>query len=76
MIERAIPIMIGLPLIATGFGLTAAFGIFAFIGMPLLIVGLGCLSVGVNPPASAAPIRLGARRAPRLARWRDPVRRR
>ena len=30
MIERAIPVVIGLPLIATGFGLTAAFGIFSF----------------------------------------------
>ena len=51
MIERAVPIIIGIPLTATGFGLTAAFGIFAFIGMPLLIIGLGCISAGVNPPA-------------------------
>jgi hypothetical protein len=49
MIERVIPVVIGLPLIATGFGLTAAFGIFSFIGMPLLIIGLGCFSAGVNP---------------------------
>ncbi len=49
MIERSIPVIIGIPLMATGFGLTAAFGIFAFIGMPLLIIGLGCISAGVNP---------------------------
>jgi hypothetical protein len=49
MIERGIPVLIGVPLMATGFGLTAAFGIFAFIGMPLLIIGLGCISVGVSP---------------------------
>jgi predicted RND superfamily exporter protein len=47
-IERAVPIMIGLPLIATGFGLTAAFGIFAFIGIPLLAIGLSCVSVAVD----------------------------
>jgi hypothetical protein len=52
MIERAIPVLIGLPLMAMGFGLTAAFGIFAFIGMPLLIVGLSLISAGVNPPQS------------------------
>lgn len=50
MIERVIPILIGIPLTATGFGLTAAFGIFAFIGMPLLCIGLGCISAGLNPP--------------------------
>ncbi|MEQ1786983.1 MAG: hypothetical protein ABL966_08015 [Acidimicrobiales bacterium] len=52
MIERGIPILIGIPLMATGFGLTAAFGIFAFIGMPLLVIGLGCISVGVNGPTA------------------------
>jgi hypothetical protein len=50
MVLRMIMVAIGLPLIATGFGLTAAFGIFAFVGMPLLIVGLGFVSAGVNPP--------------------------
>jgi hypothetical protein len=51
-LERAIPILIGIPLVAMGFGLTASFGIFAFIGMPLLFVGLGCVSAGT---ASAPP---------------------
>lgn len=54
MIERVVPILIGIPLMATGFGLTAAFGIFAFIGMPMLCVGLGCISVGVNPSGRPA----------------------
>lgn len=49
MLMRIFMVAMGLPLIATGFGLTAAFGIFAFIGMPLLILGLGLLSAGVNP---------------------------
>lgn len=48
-LERAIPIVIGLPLVATGFALTASFGILAFIGMPLLILGLGCVSAGTGP---------------------------
>ncbi len=50
MVLRMVMVAIGLPLVATGFGLTAAFGIFAFIGMPLLILGLGFVSAGVNPP--------------------------
>lgn len=51
-LERAIPILIGIPLVAMGFGLTASFGIFSFIGMPLLFVGLGCVSAGTGaaPP--------------------------
>jgi hypothetical protein len=48
MLERLLLLAIGLPLVATGFGLTAAFGIFAFIGMPLLVVGLGCVSAAVD----------------------------
>jgi hypothetical protein len=75
MIERALPIAIGIPLMAAGFGLTGAFGIFSFIGMPLLIVGLGCISAGFNPPAAlqarwtdAGPTyqRATRRRLPRL----------
>jgi hypothetical protein len=48
MLLRFVLLAIGLPLVATGFGLTAAFGIFAFIGMPLLIVGLGCVSAALD----------------------------
>ncbi len=51
-LERAVPILVGIPLVAMGFGLTASFGIFAFIGMPLLFLGLGCVSAGTGatPP--------------------------
>jgi hypothetical protein len=49
MIERVIPILIGIPLTAMGFGLTAAFGLLAPIGIPLLVVGLSCISAGANP---------------------------
>jgi len=48
-LERAIPILIGIPLVATGFALTASFGLLSFIGMPLLILGLGCVSAGTGP---------------------------
>lgn len=50
MLQRFVLIIIGLPLVATGFGLTAAFGIFAFIGMPLLVIGLGCVSAAFDHP--------------------------
>ena len=39
MIERVVQVIVGIPLMAVGFGLTAAFGLFAFIGIPLLVVG-------------------------------------
>ena len=35
-------IAIGISVFVTGLGITLAFGMFAFIGMPVLIVGLGC----------------------------------
>ena len=34
-------IAIGISVFVTGLGITLAFGMFAFIGMPVLIVGLG-----------------------------------
>ena len=49
MIERIILMIIGIPLAATGLGLSAAFGIFAFIGMPLFMVGTSCISSAVKP---------------------------
>lgn len=48
MIERAILFVIGVPLAAAGLGLTAAFGVFAFIGMPLFMVGASCVSAAVE----------------------------
>lgn len=49
MIERTILMIIGVPLAAAGLGLTAAFGVFAFIGMPMLMVGTSCISSAVKP---------------------------
>ena len=49
MIERIILMIIGVPLAAAGLGLTAAFGVFAFIGMPLFMVGSSCISTAVKP---------------------------
>jgi hypothetical protein len=48
MLLRVVLLAVGVPLVATGLGLTAAFGIFAFIGMPLLIIGLGCVSAALD----------------------------
>ena len=44
MLERAVLLLVGLPLAAGGLGLTVAFGVFAFLGVPLMIIGLGCIS--------------------------------
>lgn len=49
MLTRFVLLVIGLPLAVTGVGLTAAFGIFAFVGMPLLAIGLSCVSAAVDP---------------------------
>jgi hypothetical protein len=54
MIERIVLFVIGIPMAAAGLGLSAAFGIFAFIGMPLFMVGVSCISGAVKPPVRAA----------------------
>jgi hypothetical protein len=41
-------IAIGISVFVTGLGITLAFGMFAFIGMPMLIVGLGLLSAAID----------------------------
>ena len=41
-------IVAGLSLTFAGLGLTVAFGVFAVIGMPVLIVGLGLLSAALE----------------------------
>lgn len=48
MIARLLMLVMGLPLIATGIGLTMV-GIFAFVGMPMLIVGLALVSAAAGP---------------------------
>jgi hypothetical protein len=49
MVERIVLLVLGIPLTAGGLGLTLSFGIFAFIGMPLLCIGLGCVSAASAP---------------------------
>lgn len=41
-------IAIGLSVFITGLGITLAFGMFAFVGMPVLIIGLGLLSAAID----------------------------
>ena len=41
-------IMIGISVVFAGLGAVLAFGLFAFIGMPLLVVGLGLLSAAID----------------------------
>jgi hypothetical protein len=39
---------IGISIAFTGLGVTLAFGMFAWLGVPILIVGLGLLSAAVE----------------------------
>lgn len=48
VIVRALMVFAGLPLIAGGLGLTMV-GIFAPIGMPMLILGLALVSTATSP---------------------------
>lgn len=48
IVFRALMVLVGVSLVGGGMGLTMI-GVFAFIGVPLLIVGLGLISAGVNP---------------------------
>lgn len=45
---RAFMFLAGAPLVAGGIGLTMI-GVFAFIGMPMLILGLGLISAAISP---------------------------
>ncbi len=45
---QMIQMVAGLCLFFAGFGATVAFGVFAFIGVPLLILGLGLFSAGLG----------------------------
>jgi hypothetical protein len=44
-------IVLGLVLGVSGLGLVGSFGILSFLGMPILFVGLGLISAGVDPHA-------------------------
>ena len=48
LLLRLLMLLTGAPLVATGVGLTMV-GVFAFIGIPMLVVGLGLVSAAVNP---------------------------
>jgi hypothetical protein len=41
-------IAIGVGVFFAGMGATLAFGVLAFIGMPMLVVGLGLLSAAID----------------------------
>ncbi len=41
-------VAIGMSMMFAGLGATVAFGIFAFVGIPLLIVGLSLLSSAID----------------------------
>jgi hypothetical protein len=41
-------VAIGISIAFTGLGVTLAFGMFAWLGMPILILGLGLLSAAVE----------------------------
>jgi hypothetical protein len=45
---RLLAILTGAGLVASGIGMTMI-GVLAFIGIPLLVVGLGLISAAVNP---------------------------
>jgi hypothetical protein len=47
--ERFVLLVIGIPVAFGGLGLVATFGILSFLGMPLLIIGLGCISGAIGP---------------------------
>ena len=48
VVARALMLLVGMPLVAGGIGLTMV-GIFAFIGMPMLILGLALTSAATAP---------------------------
>ena len=53
MLRRMIWLITGIALAMSGMGLTVAFGILAFIGMPLLVVGLACISAATAPSVTS-----------------------
>ncbi len=42
--------MIGMSVTLAGLGATVSFGVFVFIGMPMLALGLGLLSAAIDAP--------------------------
>jgi hypothetical protein len=48
ILVRLLMLLVGAPLVAGGIGMTMV-GVFAFIGVPMLVVGLGLVSAAANP---------------------------
>ena len=47
-VKQFLGIVTGLGLAFAGLGATVAFGVFAFIGMPMLVIGLGIFSASLD----------------------------
>ena len=47
-VKQFLGIVTGLCLAFAGLGATVAFGVFAFIGMPMLVLGLGIFSAALD----------------------------
>ena len=47
-LRTMVGLAIGIGVFFAGMGATLAFGVLAFIGMPLLVVGLGLLSAAID----------------------------
>ncbi len=45
---RTVQMMSGLMIFYAGLGATLAFGLFAFVGMPLIAIGLGLFSAAID----------------------------
>ena len=48
IVMRALMLLVGASLLATGIGVTMV-GVFAFVSVPMLVVGLGLVSAAANP---------------------------
>jgi hypothetical protein len=48
VVKQFLGVVAGLSLAFAGLGATVAFGVFAFIGMPMLILGLGIFSAAFD----------------------------
>ena len=47
-VKQFLGIVTGLALAFAGLGATVAFGVFAFVGMPMLVIGLGIFSASLD----------------------------
>ena len=48
MLHSVVLLVLGLVVAVSGMGLTLSFGVLAFVGMPLLLVGLGLISAATD----------------------------